>query len=71
MKKGARQRADDRLTMTIPEFAAVVGLSRNLAYSLARQGKLPVPVIKLGTRRMVVSRKAVDRLLSGEVGSEL
>jgi len=53
--------------MTIPEFAKATGCSRNLAYLLARQNKLPVPVIYVGDKRMVVSRKAVEKLLS-EVG---
>ena len=53
-----------RMTMTIPEFAEATGCSKNLAYSLARQDKLPVQVIKLGSKLMVVSRKAVERLLS-------
>jgi predicted DNA-binding transcriptional regulator AlpA len=52
------------LTMTIPEFAAVFSISRGLAYDLARRNALPVPVIKLG-KRMVLSRKAVEGLLSG------
>jgi predicted DNA-binding transcriptional regulator AlpA len=54
----------ERLTMTIPEFAAVCSISRGLAYDLARRNALPVPVIKLG-KRMVLSRKAVEGLLSG------
>ncbi|MBI4188307.1 MAG: helix-turn-helix domain-containing protein [Chloroflexi bacterium] len=54
---------DERLTMTIPEFAQATGISRNLAYSLARQDSLPVAVIKLGPKRMVLSRKAVLALL--------
>lgn len=53
------------LTMTIKEFAEAIGISRNLAYDLARQDKLPVAVIKLG-RRMVLSRAAVEKLLAGE-----
>ena len=70
MPKRMTQEYDDRLTMTIPEFAAVTGCSRNLAYLLARQNKLPVPVIKLGARRLVVSRRAVERLLEGEVSGD-
>ena len=54
----------DTLTMTIPEVARVLGISRGLAYDLANRDALPVPVIKLG-RRMVLSRKAVEALLSG------
>ena len=48
--------------MTIPEFAAISGISKNLAYSLAKQAALPVPVIKLG-KRMVLSRRRVEALL--------
>lgn len=54
---------NERLTMTIPEFAEATGCSRNLAYLLARQDKLPVPVIKIGSKRMCVSRRAVEALL--------
>jgi len=53
----------DSLVMTIPEFARACSISRGLAYDLARRNELPVPVIKLG-RRMVLSRKAVEALLS-------
>jgi predicted DNA-binding transcriptional regulator AlpA len=61
---------NERLVFTINEFAKVTGISRNLAYSLARQDKLPVPVIHLGEKRMVVSRHAVERLLEGEDDQE-
>jgi len=54
----------ERLTMTLPEFAQASGISRNLAYSLAKQDRLGVKVIYLG-KRMVLSRKAVEVLLSG------
>ncbi len=54
----------ERLTLSIPEAAKVLGISRGLAYDLARRDKLPVPVIKLG-RRLVLSRRAVEALLSG------
>jgi len=54
----------DSLVMNIPEFARACSISRGLAYDLARRDALPVPVIKLG-RRMVLSRKAVEALLSG------
>ena len=55
----------ERLTMTIPEFAKAAGISRGLAFDLARRDSLPVPVIKLGQKRMVLSRKAVLALLEG------
>ena len=52
-----------RLTLNLPELAKKLGISRGSCYSLAQQGKLPVPVIKLGDRRMVVSRRSVEELL--------
>jgi len=52
------------LTMTIPEFAETTGCSRNLAFRLARQDRLPVKVIFIGQKRMCVSRQAVLALLS-------
>ena len=55
----------DCLTISIPEVATALGISRGLAYDLARRDALPVPVIKLG-KRMVLSRKAVEELLSGK-----
>ena len=53
-------------TMTIPEAAKALGISRGLAYELARRDELPVPVIRLGEKRIVVSKLAIDRLLQGE-----
>ena len=54
----------ERLTLSIPEAAKVFGISRGLAYDLARRDALPVKVIRLG-RRMVLSCKAVEALLLG------
>lgn len=65
-EKEDKMQNDERFTMTIPEFAAAMGCSRYLAYSLARQNKLPVKVIRLGENRMVVSRKAVLDLLEAK-----
>ncbi len=56
----------DTLTMTIPEVAKVLGISRGLAYELAKRDALPVKVLRLGNRRMVVPRRALEELLSGE-----
>ena len=56
----------ERLTMTIREFAQATGCSKNLAFRLARQNQLPVPVIFIGLKRMVVSREAVLKLLQAE-----
>lgn len=54
-----------RQTYSIEEVAQLLGLGRNTAYQAARDNSLPVPVIRVG-KRMVVSRPALDRLLSGE-----
>jgi excisionase family DNA binding protein len=62
MAKGENQPS---LVMTIPEFCLAMKISRTFGYQLAREGKLPVPVIHIG-RRLLVSRKAVDQLLESE-----
>ena len=53
-------------TMKVEEAAALLGIGRQTAYDLPSQGKLP-GLIKLG-RRLVVSRKVLDDLLSGRGG---
>jgi len=53
------------LTVNIDTLAELLGINRSTAYALARQDLLPVPVIRLG-RRMVVSRRALDHLLSDQ-----
>ena len=54
--------SDERLTLTIPEVAELLGISRNSAYALASENGLPVAVIRLG-RRLVVSKEAFLRAL--------
>lgn len=54
----------DSLTMTIPEVAKALGISRGLAYELAKRDELPVKVLRLGDKRMVVPRIALERILS-------
>ena len=62
-------RKTDRLTLSISEAAIMLGISRNLAYELARRGELP-GTIKLGQKRLVISRIAIERLLQGEAQKE-
>jgi excisionase family DNA binding protein len=50
-----------RLTLTVEEAAHLLGISRGLAYELARCGKLPV--VRLG-RRMLIPRAALEKMLS-------
>ena len=70
------ERTDARLdrglppgTADIPEVARRLGIGHTLAYKLAKDGCLPVPVIRLG-RRVVVPRSALDRLLTDEPASD-
>ncbi len=49
--------------LNIEDAGAMLGISRPTSYKLARADQFPVPVIRIG-RRMVVSREAVDALLS-------
>lgn len=60
---------NERLTMSIPEFAKAAGISRNQAYMLASTGSLGIEVLHFG-RRMVIPRKAALRFLSGGGSSE-
>jgi len=52
----------DRLTVTVEEAAVMLGISRSLAYELVRRGA--VPHLRL-SRRIVISRRAVERLVDG------
>lgn len=52
------------LTMTIPQAARALGISRGLAYELAKRDELPVKVIRLGNKRMVIPRQALETLLA-------
>jgi excisionase family DNA binding protein len=53
-------RLGHRLTLTVPEVAAMLGISRSTAYVAARQGQLPT--LRLG-RRLVVSVPALIEML--------
>jgi len=54
----------ERLTVNIKTAAAMLGISKNLAYDLARRGELP-GAIKLGHKRIVVSRVQLENLIKG------
>ena len=54
---------NERKTLTVVEAAKILGIGRNTAYELARQGKLP-GALRLG-RRVLVSRKALEAFLEG------
>lgn len=50
----------ERLCLTVPEAAAMLGISRNFAYELVRQKQLPV--IKFG-KRLLIPRAALEKML--------
>ena len=58
---------EQRLTITVEQASKLLGISRGLAYQMVRTGKLPV--IRFG-RRLLVPRKALDRLLNGSMDVE-
>ena len=55
----------EKLTYTIREAAELLGISRNLAYALAKREKLP-GLIRLGEKRIVCSKHTIQKLLHGE-----
>lgn len=56
----------DRLTLTVEEAAELLGISRAFAYQLVARNELPS--LRLG-RRVVIPRRALDRLLLVDLGS--
>lgn len=59
---------EERLTLTVEQAAKLLGIGRNLAYERVKTGE--IPVIRVG-RRLLVPRKALDRLLDGAQPSRL
>ena len=54
---------EKRLCITVPEAAAMLGLSRNFAYELVKQKQLPV--VKFG-KRLLIPRVALEKMLEKE-----
>ena len=54
----------EKLVYTVDEVSKLLNVSRNLTYRLCRERKIP-GVIFLGSRRMVISVAALNRLLEG------
>ena len=52
----------ERLTMTVEEAGAALGISRATAYTLASTGRLPA--LRISDRRIVVPRKAIEDMLA-------
>lgn len=51
-----------RATLSVPEYAQIMGISKSLAFKLAGEGKIP-GVLRLGEKRMVISTAAIVRTL--------
>jgi excisionase family DNA binding protein len=52
--------ASNRITLTVEEAGALLGISRTLAYELVRRGE--IPSLRLG-RRVVVPVRALEAML--------
>lgn len=59
--------SQERLTLTVEEAAALLGVSRALAYDMVKVGK--IPAIRFG-KRLVIPRAALERLLQGRDGTD-
>ena len=58
----------DRLTYTVTEAAALLGISRTSAYECVRRGE--IPSLTLG-RRVVISRVVLERMLDRGLDHEV
>jgi excisionase family DNA binding protein len=56
----------NKSTLSVPEAAKVLGVSRSLGFSMAKSGQLPV--LRLGSRRLVVPTSALARMLDCAAG---
>ena len=56
-----RKNGQERLCLSVPEAAKILGISRGLAYELARSGRLPA--LRFG-RRLLIPRAALERMLN-------
>jgi excisionase family DNA binding protein len=60
----------ERLTFSVEEAAEKLGISKSLGYQLAKAGQLP-GAIKLGQKRVVVSKVQLERFLEGRAQEEV
>ena len=58
---------NDKLTLTVEETAAVLGISRGLAYEMVKTGR--IPSVRFG-KRVLVPRQALERLLDSRDKSD-
>lgn len=55
----------ERETYDVREAAALLGVHPQSMYDWIRSGACPVPVIKIGKKRVVIAKAALDRVLAG------
>ena len=60
--------AQEPLTVSLETAAKLCGISRSLAYDLARRNEFP-GCIRLGNR-WLVSKRVIEKLLVGEIDSK-
>jgi predicted DNA-binding transcriptional regulator AlpA len=58
-----------RATLTAAEVSSALGVSTFTLYQTVRDGTCPIPPIRIGARRLVWPRTALERLLGLEPGS--
>lgn len=56
----------ERATMSVPEMAKKLGVSRSLGYEMVKSGQMPA--LRLGLKRIVVPISAVERMLEEAAG---
>jgi len=61
MVRGKDPQSSERLCISVPEAARLLGVSRNTGYQMARLGQLPT--IRCGRRRLVVPKAALLKIL--------
>lgn len=60
----ARQEVEKPLAVTIEKAAHLLGISRNLAYQMAREGR--ITTVKMGERRLLVPLAKLEKMLNAE-----
>jgi excisionase family DNA binding protein len=53
---------EQKATLNVDQAARMLGISRGLAYEMAKQNRLPI--IRCGHRRILVPRAALERMLA-------
>jgi excisionase family DNA binding protein len=63
-KETERRATQKRITLTVVEAAARLGIGRNQAYSAVKEGQ--IPSVRIG-KRLLVPEAALNRMLNADV----